>query len=87
MHIIILNFTTFSKVKNIEEDNKELEKQIIDNKKLKEEVDLYNNLLDNANILEKDAKELNSEKEKLEKEISNLTLEVKNLEEKIKKIK
>lgn len=85
--LVLLNYIVFLRVKNINQANITLENEINSYLDLKEKVDLYNNILDNANILEKNAKELEEEKNKVEQEVLNLTLEINNLEEKIKKLK
>ena len=85
--LIILNILVFYKAKKIEESNKLLEKKIDQYLDLKEKIEVYNNLLENANILEKTAQELEIEKEIVDKQIIDLTLEINNIQENIKKLK
>lgn len=84
--LLVISTTIFYKVREIEKVNLEIETKMNKYLQLKNEVDIYSNLLENSNIVEKDMKELKEEKNKIDKEVSNLTLEINDLKEKIKKL-
>ena len=84
--LAVLNILVFYRVKKIEQANSTLENNINNYLDLKEKTELYNNILNNANLLEKNVQELETEKNKVENEIIDLTLEINNIQENIKKL-
>ena len=84
--LVIISSILFYRIMTIKEANAELEDKIIKYLDLKDSVDLYTNLLDNANIVENNVKELEKDKIKIDKEVLELTIEINNLKEKIKKL-
>ena len=84
--LAVLNILVFYRVKKIEQANSTLENNINNYLDLKEKTEIYNNILNNANLLEKNVQELETEKNKVENEIIDLTLEINNIQENIKKL-